>query len=81
MYIHFLDNNQTLNHRSIIYGIRELNFEEIDQIFNSPSFILNQPAQFSSNYKIRGYQSGCFYLDSNNNWQSNGLLVNYLGFY
>jgi hypothetical protein len=37
--------------------------------------ITNQSFQFSSNYKLRFYQSACFYLDSNNNWQSDGLLV------
>jgi hypothetical protein len=37
---------------------------------------LNDNIQFSSDYSIRIYKSGCYYLDNNNNWQSNGLKVN-----
>jgi hypothetical protein len=36
---------------------------------------LDQNINFTSNYKLRIYTSGCYYLDSNNNYQSNGLLV------
>jgi hypothetical protein len=30
---------------------------------------------FTSNYELRIYTSGCYYLDTNNNWQSDGLVV------
>ncbi|CAF1374537.1 unnamed protein product [Adineta ricciae] len=36
---------------------------------------LNQSRKFTSDYQIRLYQSACFYLDSDNNWQSDGLVV------
>ena len=80
IYTHFLDNTQTPNHHSIVYGIRELTRAESDQFCvtqaqDAPSSFDNQPAEFTSNYEIRYYQSGCFYLDSNNNWQSDGLTV------
>lgn len=84
MYIYFIDNSQTLNYQSIIYGIRELNLNEtIEFCFNNTFHhenppIINESFQFSSNYEIRIYQSACFYLDSNNKWQSDGLLVNIL---
>jgi len=37
--------------------------------------ITNERFNFTSNYELRIYTSGCYYLDSNNNWQSDGLLV------
>jgi len=36
---------------------------------------LNNNIQFSSDYSIRIYTSGCYYLNNNNNWQSDGLTV------
>jgi len=83
IYTHFIDNYRTLNHRSIVYGIRELNFKEINdyclnKTLNQTLLSITESVKFSSNYKIRSYQSGCFYLDSNNNWQSDGLLVSIL---
>jgi hypothetical protein len=80
-YVHFLDNNQTVNHQFIIYAIREMTAKEKNDFCSNPNLsqsllsMINEPMIFSSNYSIRVYQSGCFYLDSNNHWQSNGLLV------
>ncbi|CAF4190046.1 unnamed protein product, partial [Rotaria socialis] len=37
--------------------------------------ITDQPFNFSSDYELRTFTSACYYLDSNNNWQSDGLLV------
>jgi hypothetical protein len=77
IYKYFLNNEQTLNHKSLIFGLRELNSEEYcsnnSSIINLP--ILDQNINFTSNYELRIYTSGCYYLDSNNNYQSNGLLV------
>jgi hypothetical protein len=86
MYIHFIDNNQTSNHHSIVYGIRELNLKEMNYYCSNTTFnenppITDEPLNFSSNYELRSYLSGCFYLDSNNNWQSDGLLVDFLFLY
>ncbi len=86
IYLHFLNNHQTSNHHSIIYGIRELNFNEINQFcsnetFDPSLFRINQSWNFSSDYQIRIYQSGCFYLDLNNNWQSDGLVVRFYNEY
>ncbi|CAF1248670.1 unnamed protein product [Adineta ricciae] len=76
-YLHFIDNRQTSNHHSIVYGIRELVFEEMNEYCSNKTVapIVDQPRKFSSDYEIRLYQSSCFYLDSNNNWQSNRLVV------
>lgn len=86
-YVHFLDNNQTFTHQSIIYAIRQLTSEEMDEFCFEQTFnrsllsILNQPVNFSSNYAVRVYQSACFYLDSSNNWQADGLLVSRESFF
>ncbi|UJR38826.1 hypothetical protein I4U23_031491 [Adineta vaga] len=80
-YTYFIDNQRTSNHQSVIFGIRELNTTESydfcsnNSLMNISIPISNKPYKFSSNYKLRTYTSGCYYLDSNNNWQSDGLLV------
>lgn len=77
----FLDNQQTFNHQSVYLGLRELN------LYEKKSFCENKPIDppkidrkmtFSSNYHIQIYASACFYLDSNNIWQSHGLIVCFL---
>jgi len=42
---------------------------------SNPMNHLNNSCNFSSNYELRIYTSGCCYLDLNNNWKSDGLMV------
>ncbi len=69
----------TVGHQSLIFGLRELNSTEIDDVCSNQSIsnppISDTPFNFTSNYQLRIYTSGCYYLDSDNNWQSDGLLV------
>lgn len=68
---YFIDNQRTIEHQSIIFGIRELNFTEFEMycINQSNEILINdQYFNFSSNYELRIYTSGCYYLDSNQNW-------------
>jgi hypothetical protein len=58
------------NHQFIIYGIRELTDRTLH-----PTFISNQSFHFAFNYRLRIFQAGCFDLDSNHQWQSDGLMV------
>ncbi|CAF1216235.1 unnamed protein product, partial [Adineta ricciae] len=76
IYTYFIDNQLTVGHQSVIFGIRELNSTDycLNQSLSNPP-ILNEPFKFSTNYELRIYTSGCYYLDSNNNWQSDGLVV------
>jgi hypothetical protein len=79
IYTYMMNNQITLGHQSVIFGLRELNASEIDdfcsnQSINNPP-ISDQPLNFSSNYELRTYTSGCYSLDSNKQWQSNGLIV------
>ena len=81
-YHHFLNNEQTANHYTIIYGIRELNINEAKQYCLNKTLeqnleMIREPFSFSSNYRIRVYQSGCFYLDANQYWRSDGLVVSF----
>ncbi|CAF0785734.1 unnamed protein product [Adineta steineri] len=81
IYRYFIDNQQTPGHQSLIFGIRELNSTEINNYcLNSSSIntslpITDEPFGFTSNYELRIYTSGCYYLDESNNWKSDGLTV------
>jgi len=74
IYHYFLDNQQTQNHRSLIFGLRELNSSEINVKVHSPP-IVDQRSNFTTNYNLRIYSSGCYYLDENNQWQDDGVRV------
>jgi hypothetical protein len=74
-----VNNQETFGHQSIIFGLRELNSTEfnnfcINQSINSPP-ISDQPFNFTANYQLRTYTACCYYLDKNNVWQTDGLLV------
>jgi len=69
---YFLDNEQTRNHHSFVFGLRELNSTE-SSLSNLP--ITNEKYNFTSNYKLQVYSSGCYYLDENNQWKDDGLRV------
>ena len=81
MYTYFLDNLKTKDHQSFVFGLRELNVTETMQhCFTRPSAndlfpISNQPFYFTVDYELRLYTSGCYYLDSNDQWQADGLVV------
>ncbi|CAF1677637.1 unnamed protein product, partial [Adineta steineri] len=79
LYKYFINNQQTSGHQSIIYGLRELNSTEMmntcsNTLISSPP-ITDQRFNFTSNYQLRIYTSGCYYLDKNNQWKSDGLTV------
>ncbi|CAF1071686.1 unnamed protein product [Adineta steineri] len=76
IYLYFIDNNHTIGHQSIIFGLRELNSTDdcLNQSISDPP-ISNEPFHFTADYELRIYTSGCYYLDTSNTWQSNGLLV------
>ncbi len=81
-YRYFIDNRNTFNHHLVVFGLRELNETEMAYFcFNismnsSLPIIFDETFNFSSDYEVRTYASSCYYLDSNNKWQSNGLRVN-----
>ena len=63
----------------MIFGLRELNSTEMINFCGniSPTNppITDQRFNFTSNYQLRIYTSGCYYLDQNNQWKSDGLVV------
>ena len=67
IYRYFLDNEQTANHRSMIFGLRELNLSSNDcaNLSSSDPPMINDKSNFTSNYQFRVYSSGCYYLDEN----------------
>jgi hypothetical protein len=80
-YRYFIDNRNTANHHLVVFGLRELNESEMLDFCSNISknsrhpITFDEPFNFSSAYEIRTYTSGCYYLDSENNWQSDGLRV------
>jgi hypothetical protein len=74
-----INNQKISNHQSIIFGLRELTSIEFDEICLQNSTknlsIINEYSNFTSNYYLRIFTSGCYYLDQNNYWQSDGLFV------
>ncbi|CAF4247752.1 unnamed protein product, partial [Rotaria magnacalcarata] len=58
-----------MTHRSLIYGLRELNSTELTSFcLNSTQTsppIANQRLNFTSDYEHRVYTSACYYLDAN----------------
>ena len=81
MYQYFIDNHATKNHQAVIFGLRELNSTEISRFCINSSInytfppIPNDPFNFTSDYQLRIYTSGCYYLNIDNQWKSDGLLV------
>ena len=77
IYKYFLDNEQTSGHRSIVFGLRELglfdNCSHLSLSMKPP--IISEKSNFTSNYQLRIYTSGCYYLDENNQWKSDGMKV------
>jgi hypothetical protein len=81
-YRYFIDNRHTSNHQLVVFGLRELNSTEMEhfcpniEMNRSLPIFYDEPFDFTSDYELRTYTSGCYYLDANNNWQSDGLIVN-----
>ncbi|CAF3980133.1 unnamed protein product [Rotaria sp. Silwood2] len=79
IYKYFINNQQTSGHQSLIFGLRELSSIEMIEFCLNSSYInlpiTDERYNFTSNYELRIYTSGCYYLDSNNNWKSDGLIV------
>ena len=72
----FIDNQRTAKHRSIIFGVRELNSTELVNHCLNGSLtvpVTDRPFHFSANYELRPFTSCCLYSDSNRRWQSEGL--------
>ena len=78
---YFLDNQQTVNHQAWIFGLRELNDTEDEQhCFNRSMSVMSLPISddafhFTSNYQLRVYTSGCYFIDDNGQWKADGLVV------
>ena len=79
VYTYFLSNNQISGHRSLIFGLRELDSTEITQSCSTPIVIpplTDRPFNFSANYELRLYTSSCFYFDERSEeWKSDGLII------
>ena len=63
----------------MIYALRELNSTEMIHFCSNRSItdppITDQRSNLTSNYQLRIYTSGCYYLTEDNQWKSDGLIV------
>lgn len=79
IYQYYVDNLQSFGHRSLIFGLRELNCTEEIELCSSVSLrsapITDERYNFTSTYQLRVYTSGCYYLSERNEWKSDGLIV------
>ena len=75
IYTYFFDNQLTQNHQSLVFGLRELNSTYCPNSSPMNPPIINERYNFTSNYELRVYSSGCYYLDQNNQWNGQGLRV------
>ena len=73
VYTHFIDNLLTVGHQSVIFGLREIN--AFDCSANNRAPISDDRSNFSGNYELRVWTSGCYYLDRNKQWQGDGVVV------
>lgn len=80
-YLHsyFLDNTQTANHEYVMFGLRELDPTEFTNYcssnMRSPAPITDATVNFTSDFYMRAYTSGCYYLNEQSYWQTNDLVV------
>lgn len=62
-----------------MFGIRELNPTEYSNYCsnntNSTAPITDAPVNFTANYYIRAYTSGCYYLNTDDYWMTTGIIV------
>ena len=68
-------------HQSVIIGLRELDATETITLCSTGASEpprSDQPFRFTANYRLRSYVSGCYYLDADSHWRSDGLLVSFL---
>ena len=81
IYKYYINNRRTAGHESIVFKLRELTSMEITEFcpkkLNADPPIFNEPANFTLDYELAIYSSGCYYLDQYNNWQSDGLWVRF----
>ncbi len=70
LYTFYLNNEEISNHYSLIFTLKELNSTNCVENFDLRDY-------FISDFYLRIYTSGCYYLDQNNYWQSNGLIVSF----
>ena len=73
---YFLNNEQTDNHQSLIFGIRQLNSTEISRFSSIGDLLttLTEPAAFTSDYELRLYTLSSLYFDKDNQqWKSDGM--------
>ncbi|CAF4414559.1 unnamed protein product [Rotaria sp. Silwood2] len=79
-YAHFIDNQQTSGHQTLIFGLRELNSIEMNNFCsnlsnNKTCRIPIESVHFTLDYQMRIFSSDCYYLNEQNQWKSDKLII------
>jgi hypothetical protein len=77
-----LDHRETQSRQSVIFGLRQLTHNEANTacsptLTNTPSVLVttDQPFNFTANYFLRIFSSGCYFIDAEQRWQTTGMKV------
>ena len=73
----FLNKTQVNGYKGFVgYGIREINANHCTSKNPAPLVNISGPVNFTSDFLIRAFTSGCYYYDTpNGKWSSNGMEV------
>ena len=78
-YEFFIDPQQTIGHEYLIFGLRELTLSERAIYCSNRSLtkppVIKEQSEFTADYQIRVFISGCYYLDKHNYWRVRGLHI------
>ena len=84
VYRYSIDNEVMAGHQSVIVGLRELDTTETSSLCSIGCGSVSEPPRsdrpfhFTADYRLRTYVSGCYFLDADNHWRSDGLLVSFV---
>ena len=77
---YYIDNTKTAGFQFVFFGFRELSTKEPCHIDVLPK-ITDQSYAFSNNIFLRLYTPGCYYLNRQGYWKSDGMKVNIIFVY
>ncbi|CAF3839178.1 unnamed protein product [Rotaria sp. Silwood1] len=76
----FFNNTRIKNHHMVVLGIREVDTKSycFDKNLTFPWLYDQKKVHFTDDYSLRVFMSGCYYLDENNEWRADNLIVYFI---
>lgn len=74
-----VNSTKIIGHQLAVLGVREMDTKLYcsHENYVFPWTPDQGELQFTDDYSLRAYLSGCYYLDKNNQWSSEGLTVSF----